>query len=192
MITILDKIWGFMMVAAVICAAFNSRLDTMTSALMQGIKTSAEFIISFTFTMCFWNGIMQVAQKSGLVDVLSKLFAPFMKAVFPNVERKSDAYRYMTMNMSANLLGLGNAATPMGIKAMKELQSRNPLLNKPSDDMVNLVIINTASITLLPTTLAMIRQQAGAENPMDILPGIVISSVLALTLALGASKIFKR
>ena len=138
-----------------------------------------------------WSGFMRIAKDCGLIDKLSRLCAPLLRRLYPDVDVESDAFRYISMNISANLLGLGNAATPLGLNAMKELKKQNPT-DTASDSMLTFVLMNTASIQLLPTTVAALRKSYGSQHPFDILLCVWITSALALTAGLLSSKLLLR
>lgn len=138
-----------------------------------------------------WNGIMKVAEKAKLTEIISRLLSPITTRIFRGLPRNSKALNLISMNITANLLGLGNAATPLGIAAMKELASQQPpnRRQEASNHMILLVVLNTASIQLLPTTIAILRLQYGAANPLDILPAILISSLVSVSCGILLCKI---
>jgi len=138
--------------------------------------------------MCLWSGVMEVARKSRLTDKLAKLFSPLLKKLFPDVKKDSKAFQYICMNVSANLLGLSNAATPFGLSAMKELK-KDLLSDEASDSMVTFVVMNTASIQLLPTNVATMRSVLGSTSPFDIIFCVWVTSVIALTVGLTVSRL---
>ena len=131
---------------------------------------------------------MNLIKKSGLGDKIARLLSPLVRLIFPKLDRKSRAAECISLNISANMLGLGNAATPLGIEAMRELNRLNPRPDRPSDDMVCFAVINSASIQILPTTVAILRAAHGSENPMDILPAVLLTSVISLALGLLVAK----
>ena len=134
-----------------------------------------------------WSGIMAIAKDAGLTEKLSRLFAPMLKKLFPDIDEHSDAFSYISMNISANLLGLGNAATPLGISAMRELKNTSQS-NIATDSMVTFVVMNTASIQLLPTTVAVLRRSYGSASPFDVIFCVWISSAAALAVGLCIAK----
>lgn len=127
---------------------------------------------------------MKIAERSGLTKILSKLLSPLIKFVFPKLDLKSETAQAISMNMTANLLGLGNAATPFGIEAMKRMNKLNKTPGTATNDMIKLVVLNSASLRIIPTTVAMLRQQHGAKVPMDIMSASWISSALALAVGM--------
>lgn len=135
--------------------------------------------------MCLWSGLMNIAIESGFTQVMSRLFAPLLRPLFPKLDKKSDAFNSITMNISANLLGLGNTATPFGLRAMEQLHTLNNKSTIASNEMVVFVVMNTASLQLLPTTLASLRQAYGSSNPFEVIVPIWISSVCALAVGLS-------
>lgn len=135
---------------------------------------------------------MKIAEKAELTSFLSSLFSPFVKLLFPKIKKEKHVLEAISMNITANVLGLGNAATPLGIEAMKRLQSINGSDSRASDEMVTFVVINTAAIHIIPTTVATFRGQYGSANPMEIMPASILTSVCALTVALTVAKIGNR
>jgi spore maturation protein A len=139
--------------------------------------------------MCLWGGIMRIAEKGGLTTVLARGLAPLMRLLFPGLDPDGPACRSILMNMAANMLGLGNAATPLGLKAMEELDKANPHPGIASNHMVTFVVLNTASIQLIPTTVAALRLQYGAASPLNILPAVWVTSLASAVVAVILSKI---
>lgn len=163
--------------------------DNLSAAAVTRAGEAIQLIIKLAGGICFWSGMMRVAQKSGVCDCLSKLLYPVLHIIFPKIDRRSHAMHAITMNVSANLLGLGNAATPFGIMAMKELHILNNEKKLPSNETVCFAVINASSIQLIPTTLAVLRTVNGSQNPMDVLPAIVICSSVSVFVGLFLAKI---
>ena len=157
--------------------------------MLSGAGEAVTVAIKLAGGLVFWSGMMNLIKKSGISEKIAKLLFPFIKLILPKIDRKSKAAQYISLNMSANMLGLGNAATPFGIEAMQELNRLNPYPDRPSNDMVSFAVINSASIQILPTTVAILRSAHGSKNPMDILPAVLITSVLSLALGLVVCKI---
>lgn len=170
-----------MIVISFIYSAFTGKTEETLTALFDTGRKTFEFVISVGGTMALWSGFMNIAEKSKLTDRLSSAFAPLISLIFNNVKKNSPASKAISMNMIANFLGLANAATPFGIKAMQELK----LIHKgdgASDDMCMLAIINSASIQLIPSTIIAMRSAAGSVNPSGIiLPVWIASLVTAIT-----------
>lgn len=186
---IINYLWTGMIIFSFVCALFNFNV----AELSQGILTAAQHGVQLCFNLlgglCFWSGIMEIAEQSGLTRVIGRLLSPVLRLIFPSLRDKSEILGAISMNVTANLLGLGNAATPLGIEAMRLMQQENENPLRASDDMVNFVVMNTAAIEFIPTTLALMRLHAGSSSPFDIVPVILIDSVIGLTAGLLLSKI---
>lgn len=180
----LNIIWLLLIVISVVVAAVNGRMEVINQATFAGAKTGVIVCFGLLSVMAFWMGMMKIAEKAGLLELLAKALAPVVRLLFPDVPKGHPALGYILSNMSANLLGLGNAATPMGIKAMEELQKLNPHKQMASPSMCTLLAINTASITLIPTTIIAIRIQYGSANPVEIVGTTLIASFAATIFAL--------
>lgn len=183
----MNYIWCGMILLSLIAAVINGRIDETVSAAFEGASMSVNTVLSFAGVMCFWTGMLKIAEKSGAADKLQRLLSPLVKRLFPKSGEK--ARKYITMNMSANILGMGNAATPMGVKAMRELdeENKNPLY--ASDAMCMLVVLNTTSFQLIPTTIIALRTAAGSENPFSIVAPIWIASAVSVVSAVIVTKI---
>lgn len=188
----LNYIWGVMIVISVIFSVFTGNSDNLSTAVLSGAQDSITLVLTMCATICFWSGIMQIAEKSGLDRMIAFLLSPVLKVLFPALEKESEAYKFIGLNVSANLLGLGNAATPFGLEAMKQLQKLNDNKKTATNEMVVFVVLNTASIQLIPTTVAALRQKFGAVNAFDILPCVWITSVLALIFGLTVAIVFNK
>jgi spore maturation protein A len=181
---VLNLIWLGLILISVVVAAINGRIEVISQASFEGAKTGVTVCFGLLSILVFWMGMMKIAEKSGLLHLLSKLLSPVVGRLFPDVPKGHPALGYIMSNMSANILGLGNAATPMGLKAMEELQKLNPDKNTASASMCTLLAINTASITLIPTTIIAIRMQYGSSQPVEIVGTTLIASFIATVFAL--------
>lgn len=177
--------WVFsgLIAASILFGIISGKMNEVSNAAISECSRAVELVIKLTGSICLWSGLMKVAQESGLTDKIAKLLSPITGKLFKGLDFDSPALKLISMNMTANLLGLGNAATPLGIGAMKELSKEQPkqLKNTASDHMVMLVVMNTASIQLLPTTIALLRVENGSTAPLEILPAILISSFVSVT-----------
>lgn len=180
----LNYLWSGLIIISIVCSIIFGNTHDLSQALIESGASSIELILTMAGIMCLWSGIMKIATESGLTAIFAKVFAPLLRPLFPNLDKKSDAFQSITMNISANLLGLGNAATPFGLKAMKELHTLNDHSDTASNEMVIFVVMNTASLQLLPTTLATLRQAYGSAAPFEIIVPVWISSACALAVAL--------
>ena len=159
-----------LLVFSVVTAAFTGRMEALSAAALSGCGEAVSLVITLTGMLCLWSGLMEIARRCRLTEALARLLHPLTRWLFPTVPQGSPAMQAICMNLSANLLGLGNAATPLGLAAMRELQKLNPHKDSASNAMVTFVAMNTASLQLIPTTCAALRQQAGSAAPMEILP----------------------
>ena len=187
---LLNYIWFGMLVLSVLCSLFTGRTAELSRAVTDGADKAVRLVISMAGVMCLWTGILKIAEKSGVTGKISALLAPVIKLVMPECRNNKKAMEAVSANITANIFGLGNAATPLGLKAMKELQKTNRLINSPDNSMVMFVVINTASLQLIPSTIAAMRQAAGSEQPFAILPYIWITSILTLITGIMLAKIF--
>ena len=187
----LNWLWAGIMLAALIIGGINGRIDDVTNAFLSGGGEAIQLSLTLGGAMCLWGGMMRIAEKGGLTEALSRLLKPLMRLLFPSLDPTGSACRAILMNMAANFLGLGNAATPFGIKAMQELYKENHEQNIASNHMVTFVVLNTASIQLIPTTVATLRLQHGSSAPMQILPAVWIASIATAIIALLSSKLYQ-
>lgn len=185
----LSFVFVFMIILSIVCALVTGKTAELSQAMIDGSSQAIELLIMMSGIMCLWSGVMEVAKECKLTEKLSKLFSPVLRLIFPELDKDSKAFELISMNVSANLLGLGNAATPLGLQAMKELKG-NSNSDVATDSMITFVVMNTASIQLLPTTIGAMRSALGSKAPFDIIYCVWISSVMALSIALIISKIF--
>ncbi|MDD2362330.1 MAG: nucleoside recognition domain-containing protein [Oscillospiraceae bacterium] len=185
----LNKIWAGIMLISIAAGAVTGNLDNVTNALLGGGSEAIKLCMTLGGAMCLWGGIMRIADKGGLTLCLSKVMAPLMRLLFPGLDTSGEACRTILMNMAANFLGLGNAATPLGLSAMKSLSKANPHPDRASTHMITFVVLNTASIQFLPTTVATMRLKYGADNPLDILPAVWATSLGAAVIAVFLSRL---
>ena len=184
-------VFGVMIAVSFVFSLVTGSLSELSSGILDSADSAVELLIAISGMLCMWSGFMRIAKDCGLIEKLSRLFAPVLRRLYPDVAVESEAFRYMSMNISANLLGLGNAATPLGLNAMRELRRLNDS-NTASDSMVTFVIMNTASIQLIPTTVAALRKSYGAQQPFDILLCVWITSAAALAVGLLSSSLIRR
>ena len=166
-------------------------MEELSSAALNGAAQAIELTLSLLGVMALWSGLMKIADKGGITAILAKVFSPFLRILFPDYKPKSPTLKAICANMAANLLGLGNAATPFGIVAMKEMQKENKTPEIANRSMVMFVVLNTASIQLIPTTIAAMRASAGSKQPFDIIVAIWIVSFLSLFVGIITAKCFE-
>ena len=187
----MSNVFGIMLTVSLVFSLIAGDASALSEGIMEAAGNAVELLLSISGMLCMWSGFMRIAKDSGLIDKLSRLCRPLLRQLYPDVPPDSDAFLYISMNISANLMGLGNAATPLGLSAMRELRRLHDS-DTASDSMVTFVIMNTASIQLLPTTVAALRKSYGSGHPFDILLCVWITSLLALTAALVSSRLLKR
>lgn len=180
----MNYVWAAMMLIAVIFGAASGRMSEVTDAIYSGGSEAINVCITLAGVMAFWGGFMKIAEQAGITKIIGRLCSPFLRLIFPGLDMKGKAAEAISMNVAANLLGLGNAATPLGIEAMKQLQKSNPLKDTASNHMVTFVVLNTASIQIVPTTIAALRAKYSSQTPMDIAPAIWLVSLAALAVGL--------
>lgn len=187
-----NAIWLFFIVAGFIVAAFQGRIELVTEAVFDGAKSGVTVCLGLISIMVFWLGMMRIAEDAGLLRGMAKLLNPIVRFLFPSVPKDHPALGYIMSNMSANIFGLGNAATPMGIKAMEELQKLNPDKEVASPAMCTLLALNTASITLIPTTLIAIRMSYNSANPTEIIGTTLIATFISTLAAIMVDKWYRK
>ena len=183
-------IWTGMVTVSILCGLATGRGELVAAAAMEGTRSAVELALSIGGMLCLWTGVMEVMRRSGLAQGLSRLLYPVLRRLFPQVAGDREIMDSVSANMSANLLGLGNAATPLGLEAARRMGKRSP--GVASDALCMLVVCNTASIQLIPTTVAAVRAGAGSTAPFDILPAVWLASALSVTAGILAARLFAR
>ena len=188
----LNIIWPLFLIISFVYAIFNGRLEQVNTSVFEGTKSAVELCITLLGTMCLWNGIMKIACKTSIVKKLTKVFTPIMKKLFPDIKRQDKVHEEISMNIIANIMGLGNAATPLGLKAMKSMQKVNNDKKRLSNSMAIFIVLNTASIQIIPTTVIAIRSSLGSNNPTAMIVPIWIATICAATAAVCSAKILMK
>ncbi|MCI8442465.1 MAG: spore maturation protein A [Provencibacterium sp.] len=158
----------------------NGRISQVSAAALDGGLDAVKLLLSLCGGLCLWNGMMRIAQESGLTKLMSRWMAPLIKLLFRPIDPHSEAGKLICMNMAANFIGLGNAVTPLGIAAMREMEKYSSNRRYATNSMVMFVVLNTASLQLIPTTTAMLRLAAGSASPMEIVPAVWIASLCSV------------
>lgn len=182
---VMSWVWAALVCASVICAAVNGRASALSAAVMQGAQSGVTLAISIAGSLCLWAGIGRAIERSGLTEKLSRLLRPVMRRLFPSTREDSALAGALSTNICANFLGLGNAATPPGIEAARRLAARSP--GQASDELCRLIVLNTASIQLIPANVAAVRSSLGCAAPFDILPAVWLTSLCSAGLGLAAA-----
>jgi len=169
--------------------SFYTNTNISNEMLIASSK-SIELMFTMIPIMCLWLGIMNIAKKSGLLDKLAKLITPFLKIIFPEIPKNSPCFSYISINIIMNMLGVGNAATPFGLKAMESLQELNKNKDTASRSMITFIVLNTAAVTIIPTTIISLRVLNKSLNPMSIVPYIIITSTLSCIIGLIIDRLY--
>ncbi|MFA9556097.1 nucleoside recognition domain-containing protein [Evansella sp. AB-rgal1] len=185
-----NYIWVSLFVIGLVFAGINGTMGDVNEAIFKGASEAVTICIGLISVLTFWLGLMKIAEKSGLLKGLSRILSPFVKRLFPDVPKDHPAMGYILSNMSANMFGLGNAATPMGIKAMEELKALNGGKDEASRSMITLLAINTASITLIPTTVISIRMQYESIAPTEIVGTTILATACSTVGAILIDRFF--
>ncbi len=180
----LGKLFGILCLVSLLFACATGNTVPLGSAVLDGARNAVDVALTLGGMMCLWCGILEVLREAGVIDKLSRLLAPVLRLFFPTAYRTGEGIREISANISANLLGIGNAATPFAIAAMQELQKHNPDKRVASDEQITLAVLNTAGLALLPTNLLALRRAAGSEHPYAILIPVWITSLLCTLMAL--------
>lgn len=188
----INYIWAGMIVFSVIFALVSGNVENVSNGLLKGAESAVSMSIGLLGLICFWSGLLEIAKKSGLTEKMSRMAKPFMKKLFPELKPDSPAIDAMLMNITANFLGLSNAATPLGLKAMDELQKENRQKKRASNSMCLFAVINTASITLIPTTVIALRASNGSKEPFSVIVPVWICSFVALLTGVIISKLMSK
>ncbi len=186
----MSVIWTAMVVLSLVCAAATGRLDALAASVLEGAGAAVELCIATAGALCLWSGVLEVMRRAGLMEGLARLLRPVLGLLFPAFRRDGSVMEPLAANVSANLLGLGNAATPPGIRAARRMA--RGCGGAAGDELCRLVVLNTASVQLLPTTVASLRAACGCAAPFDILPAVWISSLLSVTVGLGTARLLGR
>lgn len=185
----LNILWPIFIIVSIVYGIFSNNLQNINNAIFESTKSAVELTLVLIGTTCLWSGIMQIASETVIIKCLSRILGPIIRRLFYNLNSKTKSYNHIIMNIIANILGLGNAATPLGIKAMEELQKDNIDKNCLSDNMMMLIVLNTASLQLIPTTVLAIRSSLNSINPTKIIVPVWISTVCAAVVGVCVCKI---
>lgn len=186
-----NVIWLALLVSGILVAGFNGEIEVVTKAAMDSAQAGVNIAIEIIGLMALWLGIMRVAQEAGMIRLLARVVKPLTRFLFPQVPQEHPAMGAIIMNISANILGLGNAATPFGLKAMQELQELNDDREEASESMCTFLALNTSCITLIPATIIGIRVASGSANPTEIVGTTIFATTVGTIVAVTADKIFR-
>lgn len=175
----LNKIWPIFIIISIIYAIFSGNLEELNNSIFDSTENTIKITLTLLGTMCLWSGLMKIASNLSLIEKFCKMLNPIINFLFPDLKENEKIKKEISMNMTANILGLGNAATPLGLKAMESMQKENEKKDTLSNSMLMFIIINTASIQVIPTTVLAIRKSLGSQNPTEILVPVWITTICA-------------
>lgn len=188
----LNKIWPIILIISFAFAILSGNLPETNKAIFDSLQDAMNLTLTLVGTMCFWCGIIKIAMNTIIIDKLIMIFKPILRILFPDIKEKDEVHKEISLNIIANVLGLGNAATPLGLKAMQSLQNKNENKNKLSNSMATFIVLNTASIQIIPTTVIAIRNSLNSNNPTQMMVPIWIATICAAISALCVSKILSK
>ncbi|QEK13384.1 spore maturation protein [Crassaminicella thermophila] len=188
----INKIWFFMIIIGMLVAIATNNIQIINDVVIKNTQEAVGFAIGLTGIMAVWLGLMNVAEKSGLIKRIGKIMSPFIRLLFPQIPKNHPAISSMVMNMVANMFGAGNSATALGLKAMEQLQSINPVKTRATNAMCMFLVINMSSIQLIPLSVLKIRADAGSVNPTEIIGTSLVATTVSTVVGIIACKILER
>lgn len=186
----LNIMWPIFIILSFSFAIIFGNLDQLNNSIFDSTKEAVSLSITLLGTMCLWSGIMSIASKTSVIKKLTRFLNPLITFLFPELKEDNEIKKAISMNMVANILGLGNAATPLGLKAMKLMQAKNKEKEVLTNSMATLIVINTASIQIIPTTVIAIRSSLGSQNPTSIIFPVWVATICAAIAGIFAIKLF--
>ena len=185
----LNVIWPLFIIISYMYAIINGNVEKINNSVFEYTEMAVKLTITLLGTMCLWNGLMEIASNTKLINTINKLLNPIVNFLFPESKDNKKIHKEISMNIIANMLGLGNAATPLGLKAMRSMQEKNKNKERLTDDMATLIILNTASIQIIPTTVIGIRMSLGSIQPTKIIFAVWFSTICAAIVGITITKI---
>ena len=188
----LNKIWPFFIIISFIYSIYTGKISNFNSAVFSSTEQTVNLCITFLGTLCLWNGIMNIAVKTSLIHRLTKFLKPLTNLIFPDLKNDEKISEEVSMNIIANILGLGNASTPLGLKAISSMQLKNDKKDTLTNSMAMFILINTASLQIIPTTVIAIRSSLGSPEPAKIIFAVWFSTICAFFTAVLSGKILSK
>lgn len=188
----LNKIWPFFIIISFLYAIYSGNIFNISNSIFSSAEQTVTLCLNLLGTICLWNGIMKIAVKTSLIEKLTKFLKPLISFIFPEVKNDTKISKEISMNMVANILGLGNASTPLGLKAMDSMQKQNSDKSKLSNSMAMFILVNTASLQIIPTTVISIRNSLGSVEPTKIILAVWVATIAAFITAIMAGKILMK
>ena len=188
----LNKIWPFFIIVAFAFAIYTGNISNVNTAIFSSAEQTVSLCITLLGTMCLWNGIMNIAVKTSLISKLTKFMKPFINFLFPDLKNDEKISEQVSMNIIANILGLGNASTPLGLKAISSMQEKNTNKKALTNSMAMYNLVNTASLQIIPTTVIAIRSSLGSAEPSKIILAVWVATIAAFVTAIFFGKILSK
>lgn len=185
----LNILWPFFIIISIFYAILSGNIENINNCIFESAENAVKLTLTLLGATCLWSGIMEIASKTDIIKYLSAILQQIIKKIFYNLDSNKKSYNNIIMNIIANILGLGNAATPLGLKAMGELQKENANKDELSDNMMMLIVLNTASLQVIPTTVIAVRKSLGSNNPTQIIFPVWIATVCAAVVGILVAKI---
>lgn len=186
----INYIFGVFLIIGIVYSFITGNTETINNILITSGSTAIDMILKMIPLLCLWLGVMKIAEESGLIKKVSQLLSKIIHPLFPELKKDSDSISYIATNIIMNMLGLGSGATPFGLKAMKSMQKENPNKDTATRSMITLLVINTASVTIIPTTVISLRTLNGSNNPTEILTACIITTFISCFLGIILDRIF--
>ena len=186
----LNLLWPILIILSIFYAIIFGDVESINSSIFESTKKTVELSLTLLGTICLWNGIVEIAAETKLINILIELISPFINYLFPECKKNKEIKKDISMNVVANMLGIGNAATPLGIRAMRRMQEKNNNKSRLTNDMATFIILNTASIQIIPTTVIAIRMSLGSVNPTKIIFAVWVSTICAAVVGISVTKLF--
>ncbi len=184
----MNMLWMIMIVSSLIYAFFNGQISLIHDACLNVGKETFDFVLPLICTVCFWNGVLYVAREAGMIKVLEKAFHPFLKWLLPDIKDDEETLGYVATNITVNMFGLGSAATPVGLKAMQGMQKHNERKDTATRSMVTFLVLNTAGVTLLPTTLIALRSEFHSLDVTGFMPFAILCTMFASAVGIAVDR----
>lgn len=188
----LNKIWPLFIIISFIFSIYSGNISNVSNAVFESANQTVDLCLTLLGTLCLWNGIMKIAVNTSIIEKLTKFLKPLISFIFPEIKNNKKISKEISMNIVANILGLGNASTPLGLKAMESMQKENRNKSNLSDSMAMFILINTASLQIIPTTVISIRSSLGSQEPAKIIIAVWVATIAAFLTAVISGKILVR
>lgn len=180
----INILWGSFILIGILFTILTGNVDNLNDTILSSSKSGVNMVVDLIPVLVLWSGIMKIAEKSGLLQRIAKVVQPLLSKLFPSLSKDSKALGYITSNIAANALGLGNAATPFGLKAMEEMQKENPNKDTATDAMITFLVLNTSGVTIIPTTVIALRMMHKSANPEEIILPAILATLCSSTAGL--------